>query len=86
MMSKLIKECVNKNIFQSLKIEIDEETTRIQPKGNMGMQALLAELIFITYEQYVCNLKEYKDKYFNEYLINILKELIKVMEENSNEK
>ena len=86
MMSKLIKECVNKNLFQSLKIEIDEEMMRIHSKGNMSKQALLVELIIIAYEQYVCNIKEYKDRELNKQLILLLKILIDIMEKNKDEK
>lgn len=85
-MSELQDYLINKGLLQSLKIEFSEEKTSIIPESPMTYSALLGELLLILTQHYICNLKEYKDKYINEYAITILKNLIDIMEDNSNEK
>lgn len=85
-MNEMQDYLINEGLLQSLKIEFKKGKTTITPESPMTHSALLGELLLILIQQYICNTKEYKDKYINEYAITILKNLIDIMEDNSNEK
>lgn len=85
-MSELQEYLINKGLIKSLKIEISKEKTRIIPESPMSATTLFGELLLVLIQQYLCNIEVYKDKDFNKYVIMVLKELIKEMEKNKDEK
>ena len=85
-MNEMQDYLINKGLLKSLKIEVKKGKTRITPESPMSYSALLGELLLILIQHYLCNAEKYKNKYINEYAINILKILIDIMEDNSNEK
>lgn len=85
-MNEMLEYFIDMGLVKSLKIEISKEKTSITPESPMSYSSLLGELLLILTQQYICNAEHYKDKYINEYAINILKTLIDIMENNKNEK